>query len=65
MTPVTVTGRVNPRTLARIGAARRVSGDNYKGAGETSAATTWTLTAVVTVGSTPGSEAITLDYAST
>lgn len=65
MAAVDVTGRVNPRSLARLFEQRRVTADNYAMAGESGAATTITLTAVITLGSTPGGETITMDFAST
>lgn len=65
MAAVDVTGRVNPRSLARLGAQRRVSADNYKGGGESGRATTWTVTFVVTTTADQGGETITADYSST
>lgn len=53
--------RVNIRSIERIAKARRVSADNYKWTGETSAATTYTVTIVAT----PATGGITIDYAST
>lgn len=65
MAAVDVTGRVNPRTMARIGLQRRVSADNYKMGGESGKPTTFTLTYVCTTTATPGGETATLDYAFT
>lgn len=62
---VDVTGRINPRSVARLGAQRRVSADNYKGGGESGRATTYTLTIVVTTTATAGGETLTADFAST
>lgn len=65
MAAVDVTGRVSPRELIRLAANRRESADNYKLGGETGKATTFTVTFVVTTGSSPSADTITCDYAST
>ena len=65
MAAQTVTGRISIQELVRLAKSRRVGADNYKLGGETSPATTFTVTFVVTPGSTQGAETVTCDYAST
>jgi len=65
MAAQTVTDRISPYELIRLAKSRRVTADNYKMGGETSPATTFTVTFVVTPGSTPTGYAITCDYSST
>ena len=44
---------------------RRTTADDYRGPGETSAATTITLTCVCTLGSSPSATTFTLDFSET
>lgn len=65
MAAQTVTDRMSVYELIRLAKSRRVTADNYKMGGESSPATTFTVTFVVTPGSTPTGYAVTCDYAST